>query len=397
MKAALWMSALGLMASAATAQTDQPKQDAVGEALAKLSGHDAKMNVGDLLKSLTVDMPSTTSPATFLLGVAGTAVPRVSTFRAFATQLGRAVDDKGRLRNSMAVEINPRLASGPVSWADFKRSTATQVLTRTTVSAATLASDTDQSARSAFGLQSVLYSAEVPRLIDAASSGPCAAVAPEFAKSTKAGTTSPGTLKPGENLFALPESAQADAKACKERVEGLLTKWNPTALTVGLGQSQFSGDGSVRKLKSGASGAWVTLTLGYDFDKADDKQPKAASERLGFGATLHLRRMVHERATDPADATVQVDESSRLYGLNVRGGNGRLGGLLEYSQRKSKAATLRDENRKRSFAGLEYRISEGLYLSAGVGSETGRRDGKNQRVTLMNLMWGFSGESVLAP
>lgn len=393
MKSTALTLTLSLLTSTALAQAEQPAKDAVGEALAKLSGKDAKTDVGGFLKSLTVDMPATTPPATFLLGTAGTTVPRVSTFRAFAAQLGKAVGDDGKLRDSMAIEIAPRLAMGPVSWKDFRSSPLTQVLTRTTVSVATLTSDSDKTARSAVGLQAVLYSAEVPQLIEAASTGDCAAVARDFANSTEL----PDKLEPGKLVFKLPDEAQAKAAACKKSVEGLLTKWNPTAVTVGLGQSQYSADGSARGLKSGASGVWITATLGHDFDKATDANAKAADERLGIALTLHLRRMLHERAADPADATRQVDENSTLYGLNVRGGNGRLGLLLEYSQRRSKAATLENENRKRSFAGIEYRIAEGLYLAAGVGSDTGRRDGKNQRVTLMNLKWGFAGQSVLTP
>ena len=97
---------------------------------------------------------------------------------------------------------------------------------------------------------------------------------------------------------------------------------------------------------------------------------------------------------DPTDSAIQRDEASNLVGLNIRGGNGRLGGLLELSQRNSRASALADEKRKRVCLGLEYRTGEDLYVVAGVGSKTGRRDGKDQRVSLMNLKWGFSGGSV---
>lgn len=365
--------------------------DAVGSALAKLSGKSADVEVGDFLKSLTADMPVATPPATFVLGAAGTAVPRVATFREFVTQIGSAVGDDGKINRSVAVEINPRLALGPVQWSDYKVNRVTQVLTRTTISAATLSEESGTGAKSAIGLQSVLYSAEVGHLITAASSGPCAAVAKDFADSKE----KPGAIVPGKPLFQLPEAAQENARKCKASVDALLTKWNPTSLTVGLGQALYSADGTPRKLKSASGGIWVTGTLGYDFEGAKLDEP--ADRKMGIGATLHLRRMVHDRVADPADDSVKLDERSTLFGLNLRGGNGRLGGLAEFSLRKGSVETLSVEKRKRLFAGVEYRVAEGLYVVVGVGSDKGRRDGKDQRVTLANLKWGFSGGPVLVP
>lgn len=378
-------AAFGSQAAAAQAG------DAVGSALAKLSGKSADVEVGEFLKSLTADMPVATPPATFVLGAAGTTVPRVATFREFVTQIGSAVGDDGKINRSVAVEINPRLALGPVQWSDFKASRLTQVLTRTTVSAATLAEESQTGAKSAIGLQSVLYSAQVGQLITAASSGPCAAVADDFLKSQE----KPNALVPGKPVFPLPEAAQENARKCKASVDALLTKWNPTSLTVGLGQALYSADGSPRKLKSASGGLWMTATLGYDFKGADPDEP--ADRKMGLGATLHLRRMVHDRVADPADPSVKLDERSTLLGLNVRGGNGRLGGLAEFSVRRGSVETLSGETRKRRFAGLEYRVAEGLYVVVGVGSDKGRRDGKDQRVTLANLKWGFSGGPVLIP
>ena len=285
-----------------------------------------------------------------------------------------------------SVEINPRLAAGPVLWADYQRSALTEILTRTTVSAATLAADKDGVARGAFGLQSVLYSAEARQAIDAASNGDCKAIADAYAASKDL----PKSFGPGK-LAEPPIELGSDVVAkCKARVSGLLTKWNPTSVSLGLGQALYSNTGSARKLKSGSSVAWITGTVGFDGNTGD-----AVEDRMGVGLTAHVRRSLHERVASPSDATMLVDESSTLYGLNVRGGNRKFGALFETSLRRAKATSLLDEKRRRYFLGVEYRLREDLYLVAGVGSDKGRRDGKEDRATLVNLKWGFSEQSVL--
>ena len=351
--------------------------------------------VGTLLQSLTSDMPATTAPATFLLGLSGTTVPRVSTFRAFGAQIANAVGDDGKIKSAVAAEVNPRLAWKPVRWTDYKASPLLQVLTRTTLSFAT-ATSSGTGASSAVGLQSVLYSAEVPRLIEAASTGQCAAVAEDFAKSTEVAASAPFPVANGKPMFpGMTPDQEAQVKACKATIEGLLTKWNPTALTVGLGQSYYSADSTVGGLHRDASAGWITASWGHDFVDGQGKVAESVEDRLGMGLTLHARRTLHGRATDPADSTVQVNENSNLYGANLRVGYPRVGAVVEYSLERSKAPPLSDEHRKRFVAAVEYRLMTDLYLSAGLGSDTGRRDGKNQRLALMNLQWGFSSTPVL--
>ncbi len=396
MKAAvLCMSGMlmGVLASAAWGQQaptkDALEADASKAALVKLKDGVA---VGDLLKSLVVDMPVTTPPATFVLGAAGTVVPRVSTFREFGAQLSNAVGDDGKIKNAVAVEINPRLAMGPVKWNDYRDDIPLQILTRTTLSVATLTRDGETGARSAIGLQSVLYSAEVAKLIDAASTGDCVETAKLFIDDK---SVPKGPLVPGQPLIDLSEKAAKAHANCKANIEGLLTKWNPTSITLGLGQAFYSDDGAARMLKSTAGGVWITATAGYDLDTLESAPSKTAKERRGIGLTLHLRRMLDERVADPTDASAIYSEKSNLLGLNVRAGNGKTGLLLEYSARKSKAAPLVDETRKRAFLGLEHQLQKDLYLVLGVGSDSGRRDGEDRRTTLVNLKWGFSGDSLL--
>jgi hypothetical protein len=144
-------------------------------------------------------------------------------------------------------------------------------------------------------------------------------------------------------------------------------------------------------LKNYGSGVWITGTYGIDFDGQD----AAAQDRRGIGLTLHLRRMTGQRTTSPDDSSVVVPENINIAGLNMRLGNARWGVIAEGSLSKGKASTLSDENRKRVVLAAEYKISDGLYVSLGIGNDTGRRDGKDQHMTLASLKWGFGDQPVL--
>jgi len=384
----LTQAAIGATAAESAAPAASDAASAESDLLTKFKPANA---VGDLIKSLTADMPVTTPPASFLLGAAGTDVPRVSTFRALGLQLSNAVGDDGKIKTTTAAEINPLLATGPVTWTRYRADPFVQVLTRTTLSVAVQPGNDTAGARSALGLQSVLYSKEVPEAIAAASSGDCALVATKLQAAAATPPASQAFPTPAQPRVPLPPGSEEAYKACKDSVEGLLTKWNPTAVTIGLGQAYQSKDSSVSGLHHSTAAAWLTVSLGHDFD--DVKTP--VQDRLGLGLTLHARRTIHGQATDPADSSVQVDEASNLYGANLRGGWPGKALLLEWSLRTSKAPPLADERRKRLVAAFEYRVMADLYLSAGIGSDIGRRDGQNQKLALMGLKWGFSSESVL--
>lgn len=377
--------------------------DGVLQELKALGAKDSKQ-VSDLVKSLTIDMPVTTSPATFVLGAAGTSVPRVATWRKFAVDVGSALDDNGKIAKAVAFEINPYLASGPVSWTSYRESPAVQILTRTTLSVATKTGSDDGSAQTAFGIQSVLFSKEAAAAIDQAHTGDCTSVARAFANK-RLGTIS-GEIKVGVDLSnagptgAVPTEEErkkqeaedhAHVDKCRKNLAGLLTKWNPTSLAVGFGQSFYSSTASANGLKRYGSGVWITGTYGVDFGDPNS----SADDKKGLGLTLHLRRMTGQRTNDPTNSSLLVSQDVNIGGLNARFGNARWGVIAEGSLSKAKAPGLSDEKRKRAVLAAEYKISEGLYVSLGIGNDTGRRDGKNQHMTLANLKWGFGDKPVL--
>ena len=112
------ISACALILTAAVCGAAQA-DDALGDLLKPLTQQKSSADAKDLLGALVADMPMTTSPATFVLGASDMEVPRVSTFRTFASSVGRAIGKDGKPSTSMAVEIAPYLALKEISWSDF--------------------------------------------------------------------------------------------------------------------------------------------------------------------------------------------------------------------------------------------------------------------------------------
>lgn len=377
-------------ASAAAAPVQAQPAESLSSLLVKLRDND---EVGKVKKSLTEDVPMTTAPAAYVLGIAGDEVPRATTFRSFATGLARGVGKDGKLGNAVAAEVSPLLALKVLSL-DDQRDPVRRALARTTFSVvSTQGGGSSDKARSAYGIQSVLYSHELDRALALAGSAECTSAAQRFLGSLTVGAPPP-RLDPG-GLPATPVADEALRKqvgACQSAIDGILNRWNPSMLAFGFGQAFKSPDNTVAGLKKANKVAWLTGSLGFG-SGAD----RAANERMGGLLTLHSRLERDGIAETPGAAAARMTEDADLLGASLRIGKARFNGVFEYSQRKSKIAGMADENRRRTVIGVETRLREDLYLSFAVASETGRRDGRNSGLTLANLNWGFGDKAIFAP
>lgn len=346
--------------------------------------------VADMISQLTEDVPMTTAPASFVLGVSGSEVPRYTTFRAFATGVQRAMGKDGKIANSVSAEIAPALALEVLTLEDqtdwFKRA-----LSRTTVSISSVAGAADKPASSAYGLQSVLYSLELDSALDMAASPECRTASKDFLDSVPAVGTAVGVGVPAQPKPLTPEQ-NLKVKNCQATIDSVLNRWNQTMVAVGFGQAFKSTENKVSTLKKANKVGWLTGSWGFGSGEG-----KEANERVGGLLIAHARWELDGIAETPGAATPQLAEDANLYGLSLRLGKARFNGLLEYSRRTSKVAGLVDEQRKRTVVGLEYRIQKDLYLDIGIGSESGRRDGKNSGMVLASLKWGFGGKPILVP
>jgi hypothetical protein len=329
-------------------------------------------------------MPTSTAPASFLLGASGENVPRLTSFRAFAAQAARAYDDKGRITNAVGVEIAPALAMGRMTWTDITSNQANRIWSRTMVSFATTIKSEDSPARSAVGLQAILWAPAMDSALNTAAGAQCTSIA-----------ASPDTTLPGDGPQApkpkLTEAQLKQIEACQSIIDAQLTKWNQPMVSVGAGRTFISANDNSGQDTRNSSALWITGAYGADIG-ARAEEPDAVA-RMGYLLTAHYRQ-----TTNVATASVgsgDVFAKQTLAGLNARYGNAKLAGIAEYSVLMSRASGVEFDNRKRAVLGLEYKIDKDLYLTLGVARDSGATP--QQQSVLASLNWGFSKEPVVLP
>ncbi len=350
-----------------------------------LDNFPSSAEVGKLVDDVKDDMPIGTPSAAVMLGISTAQVPRVTTFRDAAVTLSNGLGKDGKITQAIGAEFLPATALRKLQWRELN-SFGMRAWARTSVSFATLPSEKTGSARTALGLQTVLYSREAEAAVAAIGDRECTEIRRGFEKAPDTPTG------PGQPLPTFTDADQAALDACVQLINKKLNRWNPTTLAVGAGQAYFSADGAVKGLSQSATSYWITGAWGMDFNN----MPAVSDQMLGLGLTGHWRHVADERTPDPANAANFLAESARLWALNLRLGTPRLALLAEQSRRQAKLAGYADEDRRRSFVGAELRVMTGVYVAVGVAGDQGGRDGRSQRLALANLKWGFGDKPVFA-
>ena len=339
------------------------------------------MSLQEVIKDASVDMPMATSPASFLLGAAGENVPRLTSFRTFATQAARAYDEQGKVANAVAVELAPGLALGKLSWSDITQSQTARIWSRTSVSFATKVKSGDVRAQSAVGLQSILWAPAMDAVLQTVAGDDCTSVARKVDETLPGPNPAPGPPLSDEKLKKIA--------ACQQAIDAILTKWNQPMLAVGGGRTFSSSGGSGTTPTKDSTAYWITGAYGADTGPRTDD----AVQRLGYLLTAHYRHSTN-RVTKNLVGT-DVSATQDLMGINGRFGNARLSGIAEYSVAKYKEVDSKFDRRKRALLGLEYKIDKDIYLTVGTARDTGAD--KSKQSVLANINWGFAKEPVILP
>lgn len=342
-------------------------------------------NLADALKQATVDMPIGTSPASFLLGGTGESVPRLTSFREFSALAARAVDETGKVSTSIAAELTPAYAiGGGLTWEQIKRSQLVRLWSRTTISIATKESTGNLGARSALGLQTILWA---PAMEEAK----LTAYDKECEKADKLLRAHLDAQKGGEpgKPQPLPAAVLTAIEDCQKLIDGVLTKWNQPMVAAGGGRVYASSGPNPANDKDSAA-FWITAAYGGDFKSLKDAEIDSTL-RTGYLLTAHVRENRHFPVTNVAG--VEVLARQRLYGLNGRFGTAKLAGIVEYSIADYRAAGSSFTDRKRSAAGIEYKFKKDLYLTIGVAKDSGAPQSKQS--VLGRLHWGFGEKPIL--
>lgn len=359
----------------------------------------------DEAKKYAVSMPTGSVPATNVLGISNSDVPRVTNFKSITSQLAQGIGTDGKIKNALGFEVAPYLLiNDKIQWETYNKSPITRILSRTTASFAVVPSSDSQTASSAFGAQSIFYSNALGKAHEAwvKCDNKVSVDFQTIADEVKLKFPDALPLGPGITP-TIDESKITDEKllkkyrdikkkrddslqACQDTIDSALQAWNATVVAAGLGWGFYSTDNNAKTLKQTASVYWFTAALGWGDGTSNDN--------FAGLLTLHARKAADERVTDPTNADNLLSEKSTLYGANLRFGNRKFGLLLEYSYRTGIVSGLADEKLSRGFIGMDAKVADNLYLSWGVGSETGRREGENQKFSLMNVKYAFGNMPV---
>ncbi|MFH7043489.1 hypothetical protein ABT392_14400 [Paucibacter sp. JuS9] len=372
--------ALMSLASSGVLAADEPKPTTLSETI----------------KATHVDMPITTSVAAFMLGASGENVPRLSSLREFSAQVGRAFDANGKVANAVSAEFIPAMAIGKLDWGQLK-DPLMGAWARTALSVATKVKSDKDVARSALGLQTILYAPAYQEALQQSRVESCMATAQTFVREEALKKAIAEMNKTGRTTMPTPDYTAEDEASrlkCAKAIKTALTRWNQSMVAVGFGRSVASlEDGAA--LPAGVSGdsnmVWFTAALGGGGrapapDKAED-----GNDDVGWLLTAHWRR----NSNASAKSTLGVSTLARqeLVGLNLRWGSESGAFIAEYSTLRSHASGHAFADRKRAVLGFEKRLDKDLYLTLGAGRDTGLDAAKNS--VLMKFSWDFASKPTL--
>jgi hypothetical protein len=243
--------------------------------------------------------------------------------------------------------------------------TLTQVLARTTVSLAT--AESAGVSQLAWGLRVGLLDRGDPGLF-ANELATCVRQAKPF------GDQMPG----GANVDPLPDDQEAKIASAiaKCAPNEQFPLWAKPALYVGLGQSWYSGSGSVRDNTPAMKAFWATYSVG-----------QAMGSYRGL-LQLHAERKIDDRVADKNDASKLLRQDNTSLVARLKLGAEKWHAYADVGHnRVDLDGSAKTTSRYRGL-GLELRLRDDLWLQVGRASESGLPDGSTQNRVLTGLRWG---------
>ena len=187
---------------------------------------------------------------------------------------------------------------------------------------------------------------------------------------------------------ALGSSTGKDDALAKCYADFSSQAWNGTGLTVGFAGSHVSGSGKWSDSTAGSTGAWVTLSYGFeDF-------PGSTLRRNGE-FVLTWRRLGDEHVVDSGstDGFYNRDSDSSSAVLRYKQDDHR-NWYLEYSYQRFQSDFKGDETSRRLAVGFEWKVGDSTWFTVGLGGEGGRSGDTNNNFVLTGLKFGSSDRPV---
>ncbi len=339
---------------AAPAPALQAPEDATGPATADLAAG-----------------PVPESPAFVFLGASPAEVTRPTTLRNLGASLVEGIDEDGRVRQGLAFEVTPAFYLTSVTLKEYRDSWTKYAISNLQLTLGTVRSSGDSASTDlALGLRMPLLDAGDPMRNKAFTDSIGARL--RRSECIPGGEAPPDEIDPDATAQCL---AAAAAPVAEQWVKN---HWNASALTFAAATGiRLEGSRFSRRRWAGMQ-LWLHGAIGLgDW-----------GQLVGQGSYLDSRL---------ADAD-SLEYKAMAFGARLLIGGRKLNGFAETSAefRFDRADFVKKDDGRWS-AGVEFLVSNTLWLSTGVGSAYQALDGPDRTLVFANLRWGVSSKARMQP
>jgi len=364
------------------------------------------------------DLAPPESPAFTVLGMSPQNVTRPSSPKALAAALLNGMDQSGNFQTGFAIDTTPYLMirGVKVSLASYSEHYLTRLLARASLSLGTTrgATSTDKSTRLASGLRATLFDlgdplgdAQLESCIEAAATAYETGFVPQSRidsmEKELAARESETARKDGESDAQFVERQlktmmdRRDLEKRKAKNAQLATKlgadrtkcmadsrkrnFNRSSMVIAGAPAWISATGQNADMKWNGGGAWTSIAYGFD------NVPALRNTTQILFEGLYRSR---ETVADPANSGQFLVQNRAVIGGGVRVGKPNFQVFWEGTYIHRHAAGAVPDGTFETAMSAEARITDGLWLNLGIGTESGRSNGANKLFILTNFKWGLS-------
>lgn len=354
------------------------------------------------------NLPTPSSPALVILGVAPDKAIQPTSLNALATSLASGVDKDGRVQTGLALDITPFMVLGAkhLSRDTYVNNWFARLASRTSLSVATTkaagsagsSQNTNSKAvQAAFGINATI--------VDLGDRRADLIVATCLAAATN--LTGPPVVKPPPPLSSGADLSQeektkrdkaataanneavakkdADAKkggatACREAADKRL--WNRSAIAFGFAQAWQSSSGLAGDLARGGHAAWLSGAYGFERVKGLESVAQAV---------LYLQHETGALAAASGQTSPPPDLSQTTLGIRLRLGTGSTAISLDESRILKDSSTSSSQKWSTAFS-LHQHVTGDVWLTLAIGAEARPGSGGRQIFVLDSLSWAYGAK-----
>jgi hypothetical protein len=341
------------------------------------------------LKDSDVDLTVPESPAFVAIGLSPDTIIRPATPREFATAMLNGVDRQGHFQTGVAVDVVPYLVwqGSQVDLGTYRRSTMTQILSRTSTSFATTkgAGENDPSVKLAAGVHATLFDSEDPRLNND-SLLQCYSEIPVFPINAVPQTDDEQRQLEIERDKFQREELIPRVDECREQFRRK-ARWNGTSWIVAAATTWVSSTGLAGDLDSGSQSYWSSASYGFD------GVPGLREHAQFIG---HVRHLSNELVVDQDLPGGQELRDTTFVGGRFRAGTNSFGLSFEAAYLRMTAAGRPTDTATRLAFTAERRLAENLWLNISFGGDSGADPANTKGMSVLSAFkYAFTREPSL--